>query len=80
MSAADQVEFLRQLHRGHRSRSRAEARAELVGACHALGELAAEWSASAYVPPADLAKVDAAVTGITRLLTELRAPECSRTA
>lgn len=76
MSTADQIEFLRRLHgTGHRTRSRAEVRAELVAACRALGELASEWTATAYVPTTDLAKVDAAIAGIAMLLKELRAED-----
>ena len=76
MNVAADLELLRKLHgTGHRTRSRAEARYELVAACRALGELASEWTATAYVPPTDLAKVDAAIEGVRRLLQELRAED-----
>ena len=81
MSAADDIELRRQLYgTGRRVRSKAEARAELVTACSALGDRAREWRVDAYIPEADLAIVDGAVEGIRRLLTELRAPEAGHDA
>ena len=75
MNVADELELRRQLYgTGRRTRSRAEARAELMAACRALGERACEWRASAYIPAGDLVEVDAALEGIRRLISELRTP------
>lgn len=56
-----------------RTRSVDELRHDLVGACASLGELAAEWTATGYVPRADIEAVDRTCEGIRRLLVLLRA-------
>lgn len=56
-----------------RTRSADELRLDLVGACASLGELAAEWTATGYVPRADIEAVDRTIEGVRRLLVQLRA-------
>lgn len=56
-----------------RTRSVDELRHDLVGACASLGELAAEWTATGYVPRSDIEAVDRTIEGVRRLLVLLRA-------
>jgi hypothetical protein len=56
-----------------RARSADELRHDLVGACASLGELAAEWTATGYVPRADIEAVDRTIEGVRRLLVQVRA-------
>jgi malonyl CoA-acyl carrier protein transacylase len=55
------------------TRSADELRHDLVAACGSLGELAAEWTATGYVPRADIEAVDRTIEGVRRLLVQLRA-------
>ena len=55
-----------------RTRTIDELRHDLVGACASLGELAAEWTATGYVPRADIEAVDRTIDGVRRLLVQLR--------
>jgi hypothetical protein len=71
MSVASLVD-LRLHNAGLRQRSVAELHADLAAGCESLGNLGAEWRASGFVPDADLVAVDRTVTGLLRLLIDLR--------
>lgn len=80
-STAESLDFLRRLHgSGRRTRSRAELRADLMAGCQSLGELAAEWHATGYVPDTDLAAIDRTIAGLQQVLVALRAEEESPNA
>jgi hypothetical protein len=72
--SATELDALRKLYgSGHRTRSVAELHADLKAGCASLGDLAAEWSATGFVPRADLEAVDRTIEGIRGLLVQLRA-------
>lgn len=73
---AEQLEFLRRLHASNRRiRSKAELHADLMAGCRSLGLLAAEWSATSYVPNSDLAAIDRTLVGLHQILVALRVLE-----